>query len=182
MMSLARELASQPDREHILERVIEAVKELVPHADDVGITLVRRRGGIATPAANGPVPRRSDALHAFDADDRDQVEAIAAHAASAVVAAGEIDNRQSALATRTVAAQAPGLLMSHYNVSSVVAFHLLERLPSEQNRKLSTIATDLIQDHDAAALAEQRAATPHLQAGQAVTTAPLRAVSHATAG
>ena len=215
--ALARELAAQPDREQTLERIIEIVKDLVPNADEVGITLIRRGDSVTTSAASGPAPTRSDQLqdeldegpsrdaiwaerlvvandleredrwprwaptvadelgvrsmmcvrlfthddtigainlfsrdrHAFDPDDRDQVEAIAAHAAVAVATAGEIENLKQGMAGRTVTAQATGLMMAHYNLTATAAFEVLRRFSSEQDRKLITIAQELIENHDA---------------------------------
>ena len=224
MMALARDLAAQPDQEGTLEQVLETVTALVPHADDVGITLTGRRGGITTPAANGPVPTRSDKLQetlgegpcvdaiwverlivapdlrveprwprwaprvveelgvhsmmcvrlfthadtvgainlfshrtdAFDAQDRDRVQAAAAHAAVAVATAGRIDNLQAAMSSRTATARATGLVMCRYSLGADAAFEVLRRLSSEQNRKVSVIAAEIIADHEDAVRATRR--------------------------
>jgi len=85
---------------------------------------------------------------AFDGDDLDVGLAIAAHAAVAVVAAERIEHLESALRNRTALGQATGLVMAAYGLSDVAAFNLLRRLSSEQNRRMSVIARELVDQHN----------------------------------
>jgi GAF domain-containing protein len=86
-----------------------------------------------------------------DAFDEAAIEAavgIAAHASVAVGAAEHIGHLHTAIHNRTVIGQATGLVMVKYELGSVAAFALLRRLSSEQNRKISAIATDIVDTWD----------------------------------
>ena len=60
---IARELRTQSeDVANTLESVVAIATDLVPACDEAGVTLVRRKGSITTPAATGEVARAGDAL------------------------------------------------------------------------------------------------------------------------
>lgn len=60
---IARELRTQSeDVADTLESVVAIATDLVPACDEAGVTLMRRKGGITTPAATGEVARAGDAL------------------------------------------------------------------------------------------------------------------------
>jgi GAF domain-containing protein len=81
---------------------------------------------------------------AFD-DDAPALGAVfAAHAASALAAAQELDQVKEALGSRDVIGQAKGMLMERYQVGPQQAFALLARLSQDENVKLHDVATRLV--------------------------------------
>jgi GAF domain-containing protein len=80
----------------------------------------------------------------FTADDRTEGLALAAHIAIALAAAQRIDQLGAALDSRTVIAQACGIVMERYDIDAVRAFALLTRLSSTQNVKLRDIASEVV--------------------------------------
>ena len=93
----------------------------------------------------------SHRVGAFTDEDVEEAQAIAAHAAVAVMAAEKIEQLSGALQSRTLTAQAVGLTMATYDVSSHQAFAMLRRLSNEQNVKLRVLAAQMIQAHDRSA-------------------------------
>ena len=81
---------------------------------------------------------------AFPQPDRAEASAIAAHISIAVAAAQRIEQFEDALDSRTVIAQACGIVMERYNIDAIKAFAVLTRLSSTQNVKLRDIATELV--------------------------------------
>ena len=62
MTDLARELRSQPTSDETLEHVLAATVRLVEGCHHAGVSLARRKGQIASAAANSDIPHRSDLL------------------------------------------------------------------------------------------------------------------------
>ncbi|SDS66417.1 GAF and ANTAR domain-containing protein [Actinopolymorpha singaporensis] len=83
--------------------------------------------------------------NAFGRDDIEQGQALAAHAAVAVVGAQRIDQLSVALDTRTVIAQAQGILMERYRFTADQAFNVLVRVSSQANAKLRDVAIELVE-------------------------------------
>lgn len=81
---------------------------------------------------------------AFSAEDRADGLAIAAHIAVAVAAAQNLEQYEHALDSRTIIAQACGLVMERFNIDSIQAFALLTRLSQTQNVKLRDLAAELV--------------------------------------
>lgn len=81
---------------------------------------------------------------AFSAEDKAEGLALAAHIAIAVLAAQKIDQYETALDSRTLIAQACGVVMERYDVDAVRAFTLLTRISSTQNMKMRQVAVELI--------------------------------------
>lgn len=81
---------------------------------------------------------------AFNVDDKAEAVAIAAHIAVAVAAAQNLEQYETALDSRTIIAQACGLVMERFNMDSSQAFAVLSRLSQTQNVKLRDIATELV--------------------------------------
>lgn len=81
--------------------------------------------------------------HGFGPEDREVGLALAAHVAVAVRASQEIEQLQSALDSRTVIAQAVGILMERYTMTPQAAFATLARVSSTTNTKLREIAHEL---------------------------------------
>lgn len=225
---IARELRTQSaDVTDTLESVVTIATELVPACDEAGVTLVRRKGGVTTPAATGEVARAGDALQvelnegpcldalwsqevvtssnlaadprwpqwgpriahdfavgsmlcvrlftdentlgalnlyslredAFDEAARIEALALAAHVAVALAAAQEIGQLRVAIESRTVIGQAEGILMERFGLSARQAFSTLVGVSSVTNRKLSTIATELVASRQLPTVPPKEAAT-----------------------
>ena len=92
----------------------------------------------------GALNMYSAKVAAFSAEDKAEGAAIAAHIAIAVAAARNLAQLESALDSRTIIAQACGLVMERFDIDSVRAFALLTRLSSTQNVKLRDIAAELV--------------------------------------
>lgn len=90
----------------------------------------------------------STQAEAFSPQDVSEARAIAAHAAVALIAVKKITQLDTALHSRTATAQATGLIMARYEVSSHQAFAILKRLSNERNVKLRTIAEEMVRAHD----------------------------------
>jgi transcriptional regulator with GAF, ATPase, and Fis domain len=80
---------------------------------------------------------------AFDRDDVDHGEALAAHVALAVRSAQQIAGLEAALDSRTVIGQATGILMERFGLDAQQAYNLLTRLSSHGNRRLRDLAEEL---------------------------------------
>lgn len=81
---------------------------------------------------------------AFSVEDKAEAVAIAAHIAVAVAAAQNLEHYETALDSRTIIAQACGLVMERFDIDSIQAFALLTRLSSTQNVKLRELAAELV--------------------------------------
>jgi len=80
----------------------------------------------------------------FSEQDRTEGLALAAHIAIALAAAQRIEQLEAALDSRTVIAQASGILMERFDIDAVRAFALLTRLSSTQNVKLRDVAARMV--------------------------------------
>lgn len=81
--------------------------------------------------------------HGFGPGDREYGLALSAHISVAVRASQEIEDLQTALDSRTVVAQAVGILMERYTLTAPAAFAVLVRVSSTTNTKLRDIAARL---------------------------------------
>lgn len=81
---------------------------------------------------------------AFDADDRATALALAAHVAVALTAAQEFESLESTITSRTVIAQAEGMLMQRYGLTAQKAFAVLARESQVSHRRLRDIAQELV--------------------------------------
>jgi AmiR/NasT family two-component response regulator len=59
-----------------------------------------------------------------------------------------IEHLEMALQNRTALSQATGLVMATYGLTDAAAFNLLRRLSSEQNRRMSVIAREFVDQHN----------------------------------
>lgn len=85
---------------------------------------------------------------AFDADAVTVGEALAAHAAIAMLAARDDEQFRAGLANRDIIGQAKGMIMERYGVDAVQAFELLSKLSQQQNKRLHLLARELVEaDH-----------------------------------
>jgi transcriptional regulator with GAF, ATPase, and Fis domain len=92
----------------------------------------------------GALSMYSTSADAFSAEDKAEGWGLAAHIAIALIAAKRLNQYELALDSRTIIAQACGLVMERYDVDAVRAFALLIRLSSDQNTKLRDVAAELV--------------------------------------
>jgi GAF domain-containing protein len=212
MAAAARELQDQHDPASTIKVAVALLVQNVEGCEAAGVSLVRSKGAIDTPAASDDVVEIGDRLHAelgegpclgasweedmvyvadletdprwqrwgarlheatgvrsllclklftiqdtlgalnlysskpdgFGEQDKAEGSALAAHIAIAVAAAQRIEQLETALDSRTVVAQACGLLMERYDIDAVRAFALLGRLSSTSNVKLRDLAARLV--------------------------------------
>jgi transcriptional regulator with GAF, ATPase, and Fis domain len=92
----------------------------------------------------GALSMYSTKADAFSAEDKAEGWALAAQIAIAVAAAQRLEQYETALDSRTVTAQACGLVMERYNIDAVRAFAVLTRISQTQNIKLRAVAAELV--------------------------------------
>jgi GAF domain-containing protein len=97
---------------------------------------------------------------AFDAEARENAQALAAHAAVALAAAMQIGNLTTAVAGRTTIGQAEGILMERFDLTPHAAFAVLVRVSSTTHRKLSDIADELVSTRRLPGLPESPESSP----------------------
>jgi GAF domain-containing protein len=86
----------------------------------------------------------STRLDAFDADDIDNGQALAAHVGVALAASINAENLEMAISSRTVIGRAEGILMERFGISPDQAFAVLRRVSQRRNVKLNRVAEDLV--------------------------------------
>ena len=101
----------------------------------------------------------SSSLDGFDGDDRKHGLALAAHMAVAIAASQDLAHVRGAMDARSTIGQALGILMERYYLTSEQAFSALQRVSSLQNRKVRTLADELIQTREITGL-------PHTSVGR----------------
>jgi len=82
-------------------------------------------------------------IDGFDADDRSEGLAIAAHVAVALASAREAD-QLVALDSRTIIGQASGIMMERFGIDAQRAAALLSRLASQHQLKVREVATRVV--------------------------------------
>ncbi|WP_072803563.1 GAF and ANTAR domain-containing protein [Rhodococcoides yunnanense] len=82
---------------------------------------------------------------AFDVEALATGEALAAHAAVALLGLRDGNQFRAGLASRDIIGQAKGMIMERYKIDSAQAFDLLTKLSQEQNLPLRRIAQDLVE-------------------------------------
>ncbi|MDQ1181849.1 ANTAR domain-containing protein [Rhodococcus sp. SORGH_AS_0301] len=92
----------------------------------------------------GVLTAYADTADTFDDDAAATGAAIATHVALAALALGEDTSMRTALASRDLIGQAKGILMERYDVDAAAAFELLARISQEDNRRLVTVAADVV--------------------------------------
>ena len=112
------------------------------------------RSGVGVPLVVGDRPigaldLYANALISFYDEDRAAAVLFAAHAAVAFSAARERVHFQEALASRDVIGQAKGILMTQSHITADEAFDMLRRASQRLNRKLVSIAQDVVDKNTA---------------------------------
>ncbi len=83
-------------------------------------------------------------VDAFDEEDRSAAWALASHLAVAYLASNQIAGLTQAVSSRTVIGMAEGILMERFKIGADRAFALLRRTSSQQNRKLRSVAEEIV--------------------------------------
>lgn len=112
------------------------------------------RSGVGVPLVVGDRPigaldLYADAPNSFHDDDRAAAVLFAAHAAIAFAAARERVQFREALASRDLLGQAKGILMTESHITADEAFDMLRRASQRLNRKLVSIAQEIVDKHTA---------------------------------
>lgn len=81
---------------------------------------------------------------AFDSDDINNGQALAAHVAVAVAASQNVENLEMAITNRTVIARAEGILMERFDIPPDQAFGVLRRVSQHRNVRLNRVAEELV--------------------------------------
>lgn len=87
----------------------------------------------------------------YTSDDVVTAQDVAAQLAVAISASREIEQRTTAMETRTVIGQAQGMLMERFGLDPDQAFAYLRRVSQHENRKLVEVATALVRTRATAA-------------------------------
>ncbi len=109
--------------------------------------------------------------HAFSADDILMAHSLATHLAVAVAAARTSQNQSIAMVSRLVIGQAEGILMERHGMSAGQAFELLRKISQNTNRKLVTVAEELVETGTTAGLPAREVDQPSDAADQAGASA-----------
>lgn len=94
----------------------------------------------------GALTLYSRTLDGFDAEDRAEGLAVAAHIATAAASAQKIDHLSVALEARTLIGQAQGIVMERFGVDAPRAFVLLTRLSQNHDLKLREVALRIVEN------------------------------------
>lgn len=87
----------------------------------------------------------------YTSDAVSRAEDVAAQLAVAVAAVRELEQRSTAMESRTVIGQAQGLLMERFGLDPDSAFGYLRRVSQHENRKLVEVAGELVRSRAIAA-------------------------------
>ena len=85
---------------------------------------------------------------AFDAEDIDNGQALAAHVGVALAAAQNAENLETAIINRTTIGRAEGILMERFGMSADMAFAVLRRVSQSRNVKLNRVAEELVRTRE----------------------------------
>lgn len=96
----------------------------------------------------GALSLYGDRPQAFDGDDLAAAQVLAGHLAVSMAAGREIDQRGAAIASRTIIGQAEGILMERFDFDADRAFDYLRRVSCDTNRKLASVAEDLVRTRE----------------------------------
>ncbi len=94
--------------------------------------------------AYGALNMYSEQPHAYTSQDFVMAHSLAAHLAVAAVAGRQVDQLSLAVVSRTVIGQAEGILIERFKVTPDGAFEMLRRRSQNSNRKVVTLAEDLV--------------------------------------
>lgn len=104
----------------------------------VGVRLATRDRGY------GSLNVYADRPSAFTRADEEVAEMLAAHATAVFALAERADGLATALESRTVIAQAQGVLMEKFEIGADAAFDFLKRISQHENKRLYTVAEAIV--------------------------------------
>jgi transcriptional regulator with GAF, ATPase, and Fis domain len=116
-----------------------------PHAAELGLASLIAVRLFTTERSIGVLDLYSYRKRDYDNDDVLAARVIAARVSAAVANARHQANLRQAIDSRNLVGQAQGILMERYALSADAAFAVLRRYSQEQNRKLHTVAQQLIE-------------------------------------
>lgn len=114
----------------------------------VGVRLASRERGY------GSLNIYADRVGAFMPADAEVAEMLAAHATAAFAAAEKAEGLATALESRTIIAQAQGILMQKFEIDADAAFDFLKRISQHENRRLFSVAEAIVVQRESNALPE----------------------------
>lgn len=98
----------------------------------------------------------SSSSDAFDAGDEMVALTVAAQAAVALASVEQVEQLGDALSSRTMIGQAVGLTMHRFGLTGDQAFDVLRRHSNERNRKLASLAKEMVEDWNVSQRGKQR--------------------------
>lgn len=97
----------------------------------------------------------ADRPDAFDQDDVELAEMLAAHATTAYASAEKAVGLQTAVESRGTIGQAQGILMQKFDIDADAAFDFLRRISQHENQRLFMVAEAIVVQRNANARPEQ---------------------------
>ena len=85
---------------------------------------------------------------AFDADDINNGQALAAHVGVALAASQNVEHLEMGITNRTVIGRAEGILMERFDLAPDQAFAVLRRVSQRRNVKLNRVAEELVRTRE----------------------------------
>lgn len=117
-------------------------------AKEVGVASIVSYRLYTTQDTLGAMNLYSQKLDAFDADDINNGEALAAHVGVALAASQNAEHLQIAIVNRTVIGRAEGILMERFALAPAQAFAVLRRVSQRRNVKLNSVAEELVRTRE----------------------------------
>jgi GAF domain-containing protein len=120
-----------------------------PHASKLGYRSVLSVRLATNDRKFGSLNAYSAEAAAFTTQDERTMEFLAAHASVAIAAAHRDRHYVTALDSRTTIGQAQGMIMATFDLDADAAFQFMRRLSQDSNRKLATIALEIVNNRQA---------------------------------
>ncbi|MDP2773687.1 MAG: GAF and ANTAR domain-containing protein [Nocardioides sp.] len=117
-------------------------------AKEAGVASIASYRLYTTQDTLGAMNLYSVGLDAFDADDINNGEALAAHVGVALAASQNAEHLELAISNRTVIGRAEGILMERFHIPPDQAFAVLRRVSQRRNVKLNRVAEELVRTGD----------------------------------
>lgn len=117
-------------------------------ATEVGVASIVSYRLYTTRDTLGAMNLYSAQLGAFDADDINNGQALAAHVGVALAASQNAEHLETAIANRTLIGRAEGILMERFGIPPDQAFAVLRRVSQRRNLKLNRVAEELVRTRE----------------------------------
>lgn len=116
-----------------------------PHvAKEIGVVCIVSYRLFTSKHTLGAMNLYSRRPEAFDSDDINNGQALAAHVAVALAASQNVENLEMAITNRTVIGRAEGILMERFDIPPDQAFAVLRRVSQHRNVRLNRVAEELV--------------------------------------